>query len=318
MRKLIIFLLALNLYATDIVTEYRLNGLADIEKKLDKALTEKSYWKKYLKNKDTSFGYIENYTDILVCDKSKSNLTLYKKGKQKYEKQVTYGAYTGKLKGDKKTEGDLKTPNGIYNLVKKIDKLDSFYGPMAFVTSYPNDYDKYLGKSGHGIWIHGLPTQQKRDTFTKGCIAINNDHIKCLDRDIDLSKTLLLIYPKKYKLGVSKKELTNILSQLYMWRYAWIYNDLETYLSFYDKKNFKRADGKNFKWFKRHKTRIFNKNETKQILFNNITVIPYPNKKGVYQIVFNESFQSDTYEFNGDKILMIKLKNNTIQIFMEK
>ncbi len=318
MKKLILLLLALNIYATDIVTEYRLYGLADIEKKLDKELTKKSYWSKYLKNKDTSFGFIENYTDILICDKSKSNLTLYKKGKKKYEKQVSYGAYTGKLKGDKKVEGDLKTPNGIYNLVKKIDKLDSFYGPMAFVTSYPNEYDKYLGKSGHGIWIHGLPTKQKRDSFTKGCIAINNDHIKCLDRDIDLSKTLLLIYPKKYKLGVSKKELANILSQLYMWRYAWIYNDLDKYLSFYDTENFKRADGKSFSWFKRHKTRIFNKNEDKQILFTDITVIPYPNKKDVYQIVFHEYFQSDTYEFSGSKILMVKLKNNKMKIFMEK
>lgn len=318
MKKLLIFLITLNIYATDIVTEYRQNGLAGIEVKLDRALTEKSYWSRYLKNKDTSFGYIEGYPNILVCDKSKSNLTLYKKISNKYKKQTSYSAYTGKRKGDKKTEGDKKTPNGIYNIVKKIDKLDSFYGPMAFVTSYPNDYDKYLGKSGHGIWIHGLPTEQKRDTFTKGCIAINNEHIKCLNNEIDYSQTLLLIYPQKHKLGVSKKELSNILSQLYMWRYAWIYNDFNKYISFYDESTFKRADGKQFKWFKRYKTRIFKKNEDKKIIFNSISVIPYPNKKDVYQIVFDEFYQSNTFRFVGNKILMIKMKNKKMKIFMEK
>ncbi|CAI6147276.1 MAG: hypothetical protein SPLUMA1_SPLUMAMAG1_01934 [uncultured Sulfurimonas sp.] len=58
---------------------------------------------------------------------------------------------------DKIREGDLRTPIGVYKLVKKLSKVDSFYGPLAFATSYPNSYDKYLGKNGSGIWIHGLP-----------------------------------------------------------------------------------------------------------------------------------------------------------------
>ena len=97
----------------------------------------------------------------------------------------------------KKKEGDLKTPLGIYELTKKISKLDSFYGPLAFVTSYPNIYDKFRGKNGSGIWIHGLPTEQKRDEFTKGCIAINNSNLETLDKYININSTMLIINSSK-------------------------------------------------------------------------------------------------------------------------
>ena len=187
-----------SLFSNDIATQYRLNGLQDIEQQLDAELMKKSYWKKYLKNKDTKLGYIESYSNILICDKSKSTLTLYREDANKrYRAKKEYHAYTGKMKGDKHEEGDLRTPVGIYNITKKISKVDSFYGPMAFVTSYPNLYDKYNGKDGSGIWIHGLPTEQERDEFTKGCIAIDNQGIESLDKHIDIEKTLLIINEEK-------------------------------------------------------------------------------------------------------------------------
>ncbi len=53
------------------------------------------------------------------------------------------------MKGDKKTEGDLRTPIGVYDLVKKISNVDEFYGPLAFVISYPNIYDRYKENTSH-------------------------------------------------------------------------------------------------------------------------------------------------------------------------
>lgn len=35
-------------------------------------------------------------------------------------------------KGDKFTEGDKKTPNGVYELTQKKTDVDGFYGPFAF------------------------------------------------------------------------------------------------------------------------------------------------------------------------------------------
>lgn len=319
MRYIFLILLTLSLNASDILTAYRNNGIAQLEKQMDIELMQTTYWSEYIKNKDTKFGYIEKYNNILTCNKEKSTLNLYRlDGKKKYKFQKEYGAFTGKLKGDKVKEGDLKTPIGIYNLVKKLDKVDSFYGPMAFVTSYPNTFDKYRGKGGHGIWIHGLPTDQKRDDFTKGCIAINNSNIECLDRNIDISKTILIIDSQKVEQKISKDILSSILSQLYRWRYAWKYNNINSYLDFYSPE-FIRNDGMDYQRFKNYKSRVFKKIEKRVIIFTDINVIPYPDSKNIFQITFHEFYKSDTFEFIGDKILIIKLDDsNKIQILTEK
>jgi murein L,D-transpeptidase YafK len=312
---ILVFFISLN---GDILTMYREHGIKNIKKQLDLELSKPEYWSRYLKDKDTTFGYIESYTDILVCDKSKSTLSLYtKNSKDKYMKQNTYSAFTGKFKGDKQTEGDLRTPIGIYNLTKKISEVDSFYGPLAFVTSYPNMYDRYRGKNGSGIWIHGLPINQDRDEFTKGCIAIDNKSLKCLDRDIDIKKTLLIINPKDEFMDVSKETLAMILSNLYEWRYAWLYNNLKNYLKFYAS-DFIRFDGMNLKEFKKYKKRVFAKSGRKVIRFTDLNVIPYPNKKDVYQITFKEFYKSKSFVFRGDKILLVRIEDDSIKIFTER
>ncbi|WP_457748317.1 L,D-transpeptidase family protein [Sulfurimonas sp.] len=317
-----IFFIATSVFASDneILTNYRLHGIKNIEKTLDKSLTDMNYWEKYLKNKDTKFGYIESYTNILLCDKSKSELLIYSKDSNNtYKLRKEYSAFTGKLKGDKQKEGDLKTPIGVYDIVKKISKVDSFYGPMAFVTSYPNLYDRYEGKTGQGIWIHGLPTHQKRDEFTKGCIAINNKSIECLNRNIDIKKTVLIIKENTNdeKINPNKTELAKLLSALYTWRYAWLYNETEKYLNFYAPE-FKRYDGMDFKRFKKYKTRVFAKHESKTILFKNINIVTYPNIKNMYRITFDEEYKSNSFSFKGRKILIVKLQDNKFTIITEK
>ncbi|MBD3795947.1 MAG: hypothetical protein IE881_08490, partial [Epsilonproteobacteria bacterium] len=119
------------------------------------------------------------------------------------------------------------------------------------------------------------------------------------------------------KTNIDKNTLSTILSQLYKWRYAWIYNDLETYLNFYDQ-NFKRFDGMEFERFKQYKTRIFAKNEDKTIIFTNINVLPYPETDNLYKITFKENYQSASFSFTGDKTLIVKLYENKISILTEK
>ena len=320
MKRLLFLLITIvSLYGNDTILEsYRHNGMDGIEQKLDNALTSLTYWQNVMQKADTTFGYIEAYDSILICDKNESTLKLYQKDSNNtYVLKNSYNAFTGKNKGDKFYEGDLKTPVGIYHLTNKLLKVDSFYGPMAFVTSYPNLYDKYLGKDGHGIWIHGLPINQKRDEFTKGCIAIDNKSLTCLDKVIDLKKTILLIFENQTILPTQKEQLASIASWLYKWRYAWKYNDLEKYLSFYAR-DFKRYDGKDFEAFKKYKTLIFARNQKKSIIFNDLTIIPYPNHSDVFMITFYERYRSGRYTFKGNKELLIRTKNDTFEIFSEK
>ncbi|NCO01180.1 MAG: L,D-transpeptidase family protein [Epsilonproteobacteria bacterium] len=319
MKLLLLLFLTVSIYANSLLTEYRNNGFDSIEKKMDLELTKKEYWSEFLKDKKTTFGYLESYSEVLTCDKERSTLNLYTKDKNStYKFEQNYSAFTGKEKGDKTKEGDLKTPIGIYTLTEKISNPDSFYGPLAFVTSYPNIYDRYRGKNGSGIWIRGLPTEQERDEFTKGCIAINNQNIEYLDKKIDIKKTLLIINSAPVHKDVPKDVVTSILSQLYLWRYSWIYNDIDKYLGFYSD-DFVRTDGMKFNDFKTYKKRVFNKLEKKTIIFNDINLVPYPNTENIYQLTFKEIYSSESFQFTGEKTLMLKLgEKNQIKIFTEK
>ncbi len=313
--KVFIFaLLVVNAIASDILTIYRENGIANIERQMDEELSKTEYWLGEVKKRDTTFGYTESYKNILFCDKSKPILEFYKLADDgKFELKNAHNAYIGKSNGDKTKEGDLRTPVGIYNLTQKLSRatnLDSFYGPFAFVTTYPNLYDVYRGKNGSGIWIHGLPPKDvQRDSFTKGCIAIQNDKIECLNRNLDLTKTILIIDEKQGKEAISKDKLAKLLAQLYKWRFAWKYDEIDNYISYYDQ-SFKRDDGMMLDEFKTYKKRVFSKNERKSIIFKNINIFPYPNTKDTYEITFQEEYRSDTFKFSGQKSLIVKFADN--------
>ncbi len=320
MRYFLSLFFAVSLLANDsLLNIYQQKGTKAIETLFDAELASKKYWSQRLQTIDTRFGYFEGINYILACNKDNASLKLYTKdSNNSFELNDNFSAFIGKKTGDKQKEGDLKTPVGVYKLIKKLDKVDSFYGPLAFVTSYPNTFDKIQGKNGSGIWVHGLPLNQERDDFTKGCIAINNSNLEQIEDQIDFKEALVYIDQKTYP-KVQKEELVTILSQLYSWKKAWKDNNISSYLSFYDEE-FKRNDGLTITQFEKYKKRIFSKNEYKQIVFSKINILPYPMaaKENVYLISFNEEYISTSYQFNGEKELYVHLSDNNFTILTEK
>ena len=315
MKYLFIFIILFNIsYAQDNIVElYRHNGIKDIQKQLDIILKTKKYWLNYLQDKDIRYGYYESIKNILVCSKNKKELFVYQNSNFKLTQTLKTSILVGKHKGDKRSEGDHKTPNGAYIFTKKLTKLDPFYGPLALVTSYPSTYDKLQNNSGHGIWIHGFPLDGKRDDYTKGCIALNNTTLKTLSKDIDYKNSILLIAPNNIK-QITKNDMSNILAQLYSWRYAWKYNDIQSYLSFYNK-DFKKLNKTNLSQFARYKKRIFSKNQKKTIIFHNINISYY--KDNIYKITLEEIYKAPYYSFTGSKELYIKYVDQKISIITE-
>lgn len=303
------------LLATDALMLYKSGG----KKLLEKEMNTPSYWAGSLFNKDLRFGYFERAFSLLTVSKEKGSLELYTPNtRQQFSLKKRYSAFTGKNGGDKYIEGDLKTPIGIYTLTEKKKTVDPFYGPMAFVTSYPNLYDRIRGKSGDGIWVHGVPLNGSRDPFTKGCIAINNNDLLQLDKSINPSNTLLII-DSSLKQWVNPTAYSAILASLYQWKSAWAYNDLETYLSFYDS-SFRRSDGMNLNQFKSYKERIFAKDESKSIVFNDINIIPYPGeKRNLFWVTFNQIYISESHRYEGEKSLLIRFNSDqSISILTEE
>ncbi|MDF1881584.1 L,D-transpeptidase family protein [Sulfurimonas sp. MAG313] len=320
MRIIFFLLISLQMYASqNLIDIYQKEGSAGISKIFDDVLATKDYWDNKLADQNTSFGYFESINHLLTCNKETSSLKLYSKEfNNSFILEKNFSAFIGEKQGDKQREGDLKTPIGVYRLLQKLDNVDSFYGPLAFVTSYPNTLDKAKGKNGSGIWVHGLPLNQSRDDFTKGCIAIDNSDLKYIEAEIDFRKALIYIDQDRYP-EIKKDTLALLLSDLYTWKQAWKENDFQSYLNFYDS-DFKHKNGLNFKRYKRYKQRIFNKNESKQILFTNINIIPYPmtELKEAYLILFYEEYNSKSYTFKGKKELYVYLKDGHFSILSEQ
>lgn len=304
----------------EIVSEYRTNGLSGLKSKLERYLLDKAYWDSVLANIDTRFGYYESIKYIFVASKAESNLQLFEIKDNTFHQISSSNAIFGSNKADKKIQDDLATPIGVYNLTNKLQNLDQYYGPLAFVTSYPNLYDKLHKKTGYGIWIHGVPLNGDRDNATKGCIAIDNNTLLQYDKTINYKDSLLITTPNASLAEVSKNTLALILQGLFMWREAWVNNDLELYLSFYDE-SFMRFDGMKIDNFKAYKKRVFDKEESKTIEFSDINIAPYPNENNdeIFRITFLEDYNAKGgYKFKGTKELYIKVINNKMKILIEK
>lgn len=98
--------------------------------------------------------------------------------------------------GNKVTDGDGKTPEGIYNLDMKYQRKDKFH--KSFWISYPNETDKAIAKKngikpGYSIMIHGTTAARvNAKDWTAGCIALQNKDIDHLF-DIVNSGTIIEI-----------------------------------------------------------------------------------------------------------------------------
>ena len=316
--KFVVFLVvAFNIYAQDLVTLYRYEGISSVEKEIEKKLKDVTYWQEYLKDKNVDYGYYEFKKYILVTQKNQLEIAVYEKVDNDYKLLSKNNVIVGENKGDKYTEGDKKTPEGAYELIQKKVGLDSFYGPFALVTSYPNIFDQSLDKKGSGIWIHGMPLYSERENFTKGCIALANNELENLEKNIDLNKSILLTFGNDSK-KATKDEMALVLSSIFKWKDAWKYSDIEEYLSFYSN-DFKRANKTDFSFFKEQKKSIFAKKEDKTIKFTNIDVSPYPNSlgKNMFKVLMDEEYISPSVKFNGKKELFLEIANNQVKILSE-
>ena len=100
--------------------------------------------------------------------------------------------------GDKKVEGDGKTPEGLYYIDRKNPKSKYF---LSLGISYPNKEDlaeaRELGKpAGGDIFIHGEDTKPnffKRD-WTAGCIALKDKEIREIYALVEIG-TPIFIHP---------------------------------------------------------------------------------------------------------------------------
>lgn len=97
----------------------------------------------------------------------------------------------------KERAGDRRTPLGIYFVTEQLEttRLHEKYGATAFPLDYPNVWDRRLGRTGDGIWVHGVDANggARPPLDTDGCIALPNERLLELEQNFEPNVTPVLI-----------------------------------------------------------------------------------------------------------------------------
>lgn len=261
---------------------------------------------------------------LIVIDTVKTRLFLYKKTDKSLQYVADYYVTIGKNGFGKETEGDKRTPLGVYFAGQKLDrKLDDIYGDAAFPLNYPNELDEHANKKGGGIWIHGTPT----DTYSRpprasdGCVVLSNPDLKALAPILQSGNTPVIISDKLKWVDSDKADLQNadkeaLQKSIEKWRADWVSQNSDAYLSHYSKKFFYNDGGFN-KWADYKRGIQANKPKV-SIKIEDVGIFSYPNVDGSVVVVnFVQDFKSPTLQNKMRKRQYWQHENNQWKIIYE-
>ncbi|TFZ09042.1 hypothetical protein EZ216_06085 [Ramlibacter humi] len=175
----------------------------------------------------------------IAVDASRARLYLFENTPTGLKLLGDYYISVGKLGIEKASEGDLRTPLGVYYVTSNLDPktLKDFYGVGALPINYPNPYDARRGKTGGGIWLHGTPPAQfsRAPKATDGCVVLANPDLDRIIRTVEVRSTPVVIAPSlkwvaPQQLEAEGKPFSDTLGA---WRAAKASGDLNRLLGFY-------------------------------------------------------------------------------------
>jgi murein L,D-transpeptidase YafK len=266
---------------------------------------------------------------LILIDTVKSRLFVYQKSNAGLQYVSDYYITIGKNGAVKNTEGDKRTPVGLYFSSKKLSTpLSDFYGEGAYPLNYPNELDVYNKKTGSGIWLHGTP----KDTYSRpprasdGCVVLSNPDLRKLQPVLSAGNLPVIISDSVKWIdngSASKKtaEIEPLNRALEDWRADWVSQNTNNYLSNYSK-DFFYSEGKLSEWSD-HKRRVQAGKPKVVVEISNVSMFSYPtNKAGANaeQIVvvnFDQYYQSPTLSNKMRKRQYWKNENNQWKIIYE-
>jgi len=234
----------------------------------------------------------------IVVDKSRQMLSLFERRSPPKLSRIFFGT-TGQAVGDKEVEGDLKTPEGVYFVVHRIDSGLEFrrFGYEAYTLNYPNPVDRLRGKTGHGIWIHGrgeplVPLQ------TEGCVAMDNAEMAMLGRLLIPGTPVVMTESFTFS-PEADKEQAAIAEELYQkvadWAAAWSAQSA-TFFDFYNKEAYSIAQREPFSAFQSHKERLWPRLSWVRTTASHIQVLQGP---GYWVTWFYQDYQASNLKTRG-------------------
>ena len=253
---------------------------------------------------------------VILVEKHGHQLSVYENRKTHPVLVNTYSVATGKFSGDKRVQGDKKTPEGVYSitdfrssrdLLEAYGKEGEIYGAGAFVLNYPNPIDVRKGKTGSGIWLHSTNDNSRisAGTDSRGCVVTIDEHLADIARFVELGKTPLIIVENSYFLPQKewmkrRKELETIIDQ---WTVAWQQEDFAGYISHYHPQKYRDNFRKSYAEFKSYKRNVFSRPGKPQIGISHVSII---GARDYVVVQFVQNYKSETISDIGKKTLYLE------------
>jgi murein L,D-transpeptidase YafK len=233
----------------------------------------------------------------LLVDSRRSRLYVFANAEGKPRLVADYYVTLGKNGVDKAREGDQKTPIGVYHVTANLPrkKLTDFYGSGAFPINYPNEWDRRLGRNGHGIWLHGVPSDvySRAPRASDGCIVLANADLDSVARFVQVGLTPVIIadeveWAAAAAVEAERKSLGAALEQ---WRLDWQSRDSDKYLSHYAPKF--SAGKQDLAAWSKHKRAVNAGKKWIKVGVSRVSMFAYPRERDFVVVTFDQDYRSD-------------------------
>lgn len=257
----------------------------------------------------------------IVVDSRLSRLYLFKNVDGRPQYVDDYYVTLGKRGMEKAREGDQKTPIGVYHVVANLPrrKLTDFYGAEAFPINYPNAWDRLMGRNGHGIWLHGTPsdTYSRPPRASDGCVVLANPDLEALGRRVQVGLTPVIIademqWSSAAAVAAEREALTRAIDG---WRADWESRDTARYLSHYSPRF--RSHGHDFADWAAHKRRVNSGKTWIKVGISDLAMFRYPRERDFVVVSFSQDYRSNNLSNVMRKVQYWSKENGSWKILYE-
>ncbi len=244
----------------------------------------------------------------LLVDASTSRLFVFENRNGIPVRVADFYTTVGKLGVEKQREGDQRTPLGVYfitsflsraQLDRSYGNLADLYGVGAWPLSYPNEWDKREGKTGHGIWLHGSPAQTyaRPPLASNGCVVLTNPEMLEVSKWLDIGQTPFVITPKVEWLHPTdwRARQENALHLLDNWRNAWEVLDNPRYFSHYSPQ-FYSEEGLDLARWRAQKSAVASSKKWVRVTFDEVSIFATGGAKPQLVSTFIQEYRSNNLE----------------------
>jgi murein L,D-transpeptidase YafK len=233
---------------------------------------------------------------VLMVDSRRSRLYVFANDKGRPRLIADYYVTLGKNGVEKTREGDQKTPVGVYHVTSSLPrkKLTDFYGAGAFPINYPNEWDRRMGRDGHGIWLHGVPSDvySRPPRASDGCIVLANPDLESVGRHVQVGLTPVIIADEiEWSDAASvESERAALAAEFEQWRADWQSRDTGRYLAHYSSRF--AAPGQDLAAWSEHKRKVNAAKQWIKVNVSRVAMFRYPRERDFVVVTFDQDYRS--------------------------